>query len=163
MTKKVCLYEGSVFISLEGEIVFRFIRREQDRAIYAVRGFEKGNPTILIMDYRFIGLRAIDGVIQTEDDSLFAKTFANPAQITITESNAEILIELRDIDDNVQVENMLWITTCVEEPIPDYDYFFYRLQPLAGTSFALVSVFNYQQFHLFFDGQPEAELLQSQV
>jgi hypothetical protein len=164
MTNKFCSYDGPALITLEGEIAFRFIAREINRTIYFVLGFDKAPLLIKIIDYRSVGLNAIDNVIQDEDDSDFAQAFVNPAHVVITESQNEVILELSDIcDDTAKIENMLWITTCIEEPIPDYNYLFYRLRPFTDTKFSLVAIFNYQKFHPFFDGQSVQELLQTQT
>ncbi len=146
------IHETPVFVTLEGKIAFRFVRRENERAIYIVAGFEEEDKLIRVIDYRTEGLNAIDRVIETGSDAGFTGGFCLPARVSINEGETGVQIELRELNPMVQPELMLWIATGVEQPIPDYAYSFLRIEPFGENNFALVSIFNYRQFQAYFDG-----------
>ncbi|MEJ5225051.1 MAG: hypothetical protein WHV44_11395 [Anaerolineales bacterium] len=146
------IHDVPALITLEGKIAFRFVSREDTRAVYIVAGFEDEGKSIQIIDYRKSGLAAIDHVIETGSDEHFAREFCTPAWITISESVGDIAIELFELAENIQPELMLWITTGIKEPIPDYQYSFLRIEPFGNNTYSLVSIFNYRRFQAYFDG-----------
>lgn len=161
MSNPTIFFEGPALITLEGNAVFSLVARERDRAIFQVIGFDK-EVLIRVIDYRIEGLNAIDFVIQNEDDSRFAKHFCHPAQVHIAEENTEITISLFDLNLAIYPELMLWITTGIEEPIPDYEYSFLRITQMTEATFGLVAVFNYQHFQSYFDGVVSPILAENQ-
>ncbi len=144
-------FDAPALITLEGNVAFRFVHKEQERATYLVAGFESGDKLVHVIDYRQAGLHAIDCVIETGNDALFAKEFSAPAWVTITESENGVEIKLLDLDSDIDPELMLWIATGIEEPIPDYEYLFLLIEPFWENSYSLVSIFNYQRFQAYFD------------
>lgn len=146
------ILDAPALITLEGKIAFRFVSRENTRAVYIVAGFEDEGKSIQIIDYRRSGLAAIDHVIETGNDEHFAHEFCLPARVIISETAGNFEIELFETAENIQPELMLWIATGIKEPIPDYQYSFLRIEPFGKNAYSLVSIFNYQRFRAYFDG-----------
>lgn len=149
-TKNISI-ETPVFIKLEGNEVLNFVARDKICAKYGVVGFT--NEQVKVYDYRTKGLEAIDVVISTEQVEEFPKNFCFPSLLRLSHHEQKTLIELYNLERTVEPEFMLWITTSLEEPIPDYKYPFFRIESLANSTYSFISLFNYQRFQNYFTNQ----------
>lgn len=153
--------EVPALIELEGSEVLSLMSRKADCAIYNVIGFN--DYTIKLVDYRQKGLEAINRVLNSRETRKFPDDFCFPALVRISQAGLEILIELLELEEHFQPEMMLWIATDLEEPIPDYEYSFFRIQPRTSSYYSFVSLFNYHRFQAYFDGMLDQAVMQIQA
>lgn len=161
MKTKTILIETPAFVEIEGTEVLTLIAREENCVRYGIVGFNE--EPINLVDHRQKGLEAIDVVLKDNRVEKFPMNFCFPAQLRISQMDSEILIELFDLQDDFEPELMLWIATDLEEPIPDYKYFFFRIKRLIGSYYSFVSLFNYHRFQPYFDGMADQKVLLIQV
>jgi hypothetical protein len=155
------LIETPAFVELEGAEVITFVAKGKDYALYKVIGFEE-DPIVLV-DHRQKGLETLDMVLKSKHIEKFPDGFCHAANVRISETVEGILIELYDLDNNIMPELMLWITTEIEEPIPDYKFDFFRIKQRTNSFYSFVSLFNYCRFQSHFDGTVDQKLLQIQA
>lgn len=160
MTTNEILVQAPAFVELEGKEVLRFIKRGENFAEYSIVGFDN---QIRVIDYRQRGLAAIDIVLDSKQLELFPENFCFPSSLRILQSEQVILIELFDLLSDFEPKLMLWITTNLTDPIPDYEYLYLQIQPLSSAHFSFVSLFNYRRYHDYFDGIVDSTVLQLKV
>ena len=133
------IFIGPAQIEIQGDRVLRLMAPTNGYAEYQTIGFDA--PIVLVRDYRPVGLRALDEVLETGDVDRFAPQFNAPAHVTIsTPDSSQILIELRQTDDR-GLAHMLWIAIGIEEYVPVYDYVFEHIVPLDDERFALLALY----------------------
>lgn len=153
--------ETPVFIEIEGNEVLRFIEKDEHCVRYGIVGFP--DEQVKLLDYRTKGLEAIDKVLSTERLEQFPEDFCFPSSMRLLHQGQETLIELFNLQSVAEPELMLWIATNLEEPIPDYKYQFFRVEPMADSSYSFISLFNYRRFQSYFEGMTDQILLQMQA
>jgi hypothetical protein len=158
MNTSEILFEIPAFIELEGLEVLTFITKGENYAQYNVIGFTENE--LKLVDYRQKGLEAIEKVLISKRVESFPENFCFPALVRILQIEQEILIELFDPEDNFKPEMMLWIATELQEPIPDYEYSFFKIKPRSAFSYTIVSLFNYYRFQAYFEGTIDQTVLQ---
>lgn len=128
---------GHVFV--EGPYVLRLIKRFDNFAEYFVLGF-KGQ--VILRDFRYNGLKAIDYVLNTQDTSYFSNDFIGTAQISVYDltDKESILIELKDTFESPQF--LLWIIVGFDGYIPAYEYKISLVQMNDESEYAFVAIIN---------------------
>ena len=140
------VFSGIALVALQGNRSLRFVNCTQDRAIYEIIGFEGANFTLI--DYRAMGLQAIQNSLKTGNLASFASSFNIISQVDIWETEDRGLsIELSDTN-NLTAEHVLWIAIGIGNSVPVYDYLLEYFSPLKQDHFAFLAVYKLSNYKL---------------
>ena len=136
------LFSQPSAVTIQGPRVLQYIDRRSDSAAYEVIGFE---GAVALIDYRDVGLQAIDQLLHSGELNEFAPGFNSPAHVLMEEdSEGHLRIELHDTD-VAEPTYMLWIVVGLGDQMPVYDYLIEHLVPLDDGRFALVALYKRPQ------------------
>jgi len=133
------LFSGSTHVDIQGKQVLIFHSVNTEVAEYAVIGFE--NYPVKILDYRDLGLAAINSLLVSNRLHDFAPKFSHPAHTSVVKSEqGKIQIELRNTDEH-NPSHMLRIAIGIrKEMIPEYTFLLKELQQF-NNKVALLSIY----------------------
>ena len=132
------IFSGSTHVDIQGKQVLVFHSVNPEVAEYAVIGFE--NYPVIILDYRDLGLSAINSLLASNKLHDFAPKFNQPAHTSIVKSEqGKIQIELRNTDEK-NPSHILRIAIGIKETmIPGHTFLLKELQQF-NNNVALLSV-----------------------
>lgn len=138
------LFSGPSAITIQGARVLRFINQQSSFAQYEVIGFD---GSILIRDYRSVGLKALNYMLETNQLKQFAYQFNKPSNLVIEEGNSGTLYVTLCETLISQPEHMLWIVSGLPNYLPNYDYVIDHIVPMEDDSFSLFALYRINPFH----------------
>jgi hypothetical protein len=137
------IFSDVVQVNIQGARVLRFLECYENYVEYEIIGFR---GSVVLRDYRQIGLNAIHSVLTTGSITQFATKFNNQAYATLYEPSdgLSLLIELRDSDEST-VPHQLWIAIGLKPEIPVLDYELGFIMQIDEDSYALIALFLLEQ------------------